>query len=58
MPINTMSTLITLAAELNFQPYELEAYCDIEVADMTAELDADTEAFIREVVAAGAEATR
>ena len=49
-----MSTLITLAAELNFQPYELEAYCDIEVADMTAELDADTEAeVIRAVRATG-----
>ena len=53
-----MSTLITLAAEHNFQPYELEAYCGLEVADMTAELDADTETFVREVIAAGTEAAR
>ena len=51
-----MSTLITLAAEYNTQPYELAALCDLNDLAHSVELDDETVEFIREVVAVNAAA--
>lgn len=43
-----MATITSLAAEFNAQPYEVAAFADLGNMAEDAELDADTEAMIRE----------
>lgn len=45
-----MATIASIAAEHNMQPYELAALTDLDDIDQSDELDAETEAFVRDVV--------
>ncbi len=46
-----MTTIASLAAKYRMQPHELRAYADLHnITDDQAPLDADTEAFVRDLI--------
>lgn len=45
-----MATIASLAAKYDMQPYELQAYADLNETMQDAELDETTETFIRDLL--------